>query len=1113
MHFDLIRRMAYKRGRYPGITAFLFLVISLQVSASTYAQRVSLSLKNASLKKVFAEIVMQTDVNIVYDDNILKETSPVSIDVKDITWQQALDKCLKGQPLYYVTDKNIVRIKRLVRSNDIPADTTIRRITVTGKVSTPSGDAVPGATIVIKGTTIGITTNATGAYQLPAVPAGGTLIFSYIGMTTKEVAVGNQPLINVTLDNEAIGLEGVVAIGYGVQRKADLTGAVGNISASKLNTQSNANIGQALQGKIAGVDIVSQGGAPGAGSRIMIRGIGTLNNANPLYIVDGMYMGSIDQINPNDIESIDVLKDASSAAIYGSRAANGVIIVTTKSGSNTDGKPLIDFSANYGVQSPAKYLDMLNAKQWAELTTISRAAIGKPAMEMAEDLDKKEDNDWQRIMLKPAAMQSYNLTLRGGSKYFTYYTGLGYLGQNGVVKGTNYKRYNAQIKMEYKRGWFTFGNNTVLSTQQNNPLFSFARGGYLGLILQSIPTLSRYDATNPGGGYGKVFGDAVDLPNPLGILDEKLTKRTWNNYSAFVNFYAEIKLPFGLKYRLNATPDFSLARSSDYQNAYDFGLTSKSISSITDDRSTTNNLLLENLLSYDKTFRKHKLTALLGYSYQDFKSRYIMASGKGMPDGIYEVGAATQDRLNDGYSGESALTSVISRLFYSYDYRYLITLTYRRDGSSRFAKENRYGNFPSVSVGWNVAEEQFLKGTSWLDQFKIRGGYGVLGNQEIANYMYTSVVTSNINYPDGNGGLLSGAFPKDFANPQIKWEETAMTNIGLDMAFLKNRLSLTADWYTKQTKDILLTVPIPISTGGANDPVRNAGRIRNTGVEATVSWNEVKSSDFSYGVTLTANAMKNDVIAMGDANQVINGGANRTNVSTTRTLAGYPIGGFWLIRTEGLFQNQAEIDAYTEKGTLIQPNAKPGDIKFKDANHDGKINDDDREYCGSPFPTFTMGLNANFTWKGVDVMLGLQGVFGNKIYNATRLELEGVNKGSNFLASTLDYWTPTNTGASQPRLVWDDPNQNSRPQSDRYLEDGSFVRLRSIQVGYTLPRSIFRDKVQKIRVYANIENLFTITNYSGYTPDINSGDATSRGFDNFVFPVNKVFMIGLNLGF
>lgn len=1093
------------------ITTFLLLVCvfcSYAANSNSQNARVSINKNNAQLDEVLNEIESQTDYLFVYNNQV-NVNRKVSVRVKQKPVSKVLDDLFEDSGVQYAMEGSHIVLSK----QEAPvANATQQAKNIAGTVLDNNGEPIIGANVIVKGTTNGTITDMDGNFSIEA-DAKATLNISYIGYLPKEIVVGNEKSIRILLTEDTKTLDEVVVIGYGTQKKADLTGAVANVSTEKLNTQSNVNIGQALQGKIAGVDIVSQGGAPGQSSRIMVRGIGTLNNANPLYIVDGMYMSNMDNLNPNDIESIDVLKDASSAAIYGSRAANGVIIVTTKSGTNTEGKPIIDASANLGVQSPSKYLDMLGASDWARLTTVSRAAIGKEPLEMAQDLQSKESNDWQRLMMGPALMQNYNLTVRGGTKYFTYYTGLGYVNQDGTVKGTNYQRYNAQFKSEYKRGWFTFGNNVVMSTQQNNPLFGFSRGGYQGIILQSIPTLAQYDPTNEKGGYGKVYGDATDIPNPLGILDENLTRRTWNGYNAYVNLYAEIKLPFGLKYRLNATPDFSLERNTTYENVYDFGLRNNAVSSMKDDKKTSNNLLIENLLSFDQTFGKHKVSALLGYSYQNYHSRYIMASGKGMPDGIYEVGAATQDRMNDAYSSESALTSIISRVFYSYDNRYLLTATYRRDGSSKFAKNNRYGHFPSVSAGWNVAQERFMENLNWLDQLKIRGGYGVLGNQEIDNYMYTSVVTSNINYPDGNGGLISGAFPKDFANPAIKWEETAMTNVGIDLAFLNTRLTVTADWYQKNTKDILLKVPIPVSTGGANDPVRNAGKIKNTGVEWTIGWNDATSKDFSYGITFTGNAMDNEVIAMGDANQVIEGGTNRLNVPTTRTLAGYPIGGFWLIPTEGLFQNQAEVDTYTKDGNLIQPNAKPGDIRFKDSNGDGKITDTDREYYGSPFPTVTLGLNFNMAYKGFDLLLGLQGVFGNKIYNATKLDLEGVNKGTNFLATTLDYWTPENPNASHPRLVWDDPNQNSRPQSDRYLEDGSFFRLRNVQLGYTFPNRFFQDKIQKLRVYMNAENVFTATGYSGYSPDINSGDATSRGFDNFVYPTNRVFMLGFNLSF
>ena len=482
--------------------------------------------------------------------------------------------------------------------------------------------------------------------------------------------------------------------------------------------------------------------------------------------------------------------------------------------------------------------------------------------------------------------------------------------------------------------------------------------------------------------------------------------------------------------------------------------------------------------------------------------------------GITEIDAASQGLAVSGNSSRSVLTSILGRAFYSYKNRYLLTATIRRDGSSKFGSNYRYGNFPSVSVGWNIAEEDFVKNSvSWLDQLKLRGGYGVLGNQEIDNYQYVSVVTTGINYPDGKSGLIQGAFPKTFANPDIKWEETAMTNVGIDFMALRNRLTLTADWYVKNTKDILLNVPIPISTGGANDPIRNAGKIRNQGFEFNLGWNESLNKDLSYGVSFLGTYNKNEVVEMGAESQVITGGTIHGGTYTSRTLAGYPIGGFWLIPTDGYFNSTEEVQAHQKDGVLIQPSAEPGDIRFKDTNNDGTINDEDRVYCGSPFPKFTYSINGNITYKNVDFSIGFQGVTGNKIYNATKLELTDVTRGTNYLASTLDYWTPENQNASSPRLIWTDPNRNARSESDRYLESGSYFRLRNLQVGYTLPTVWFHGFVQKARVYVNAENLFTISSYSGYTPDVNSSDVYSRGFDEFIYPSNRTFMFGLNVTF
>lgn len=1054
------------------ISTFLLMVCvfcSYAGNAHSQNAKVSIRMNNVKLDKILNEIENQTDYLFIYNNQV-DINKITSVKVKNEAVAQVLDRILSGTGINYELEgTHIILTTEAIK--DLHAQQQAK--TVTGTVTDVSGEPIIGANIRIKGTTTGTITDIDGNFSIKAEPQS-VIEVSYIGYLTQETVINNQKSIRFLLKEDTKTLDEVVVIGYGVQKKADLTGSVANINTEKLNTQSNANIGQALQGKIAGVDIVSQGGAPGSGTRIMVRGIGTLNNASPLYIVDGMYMNSIDHINPNDIASIDVLKDASSAAIYGSRAANGVIIVTTKEGSNTEGKPIIDLSVNLGISTASKFLDMLDAKGWAEVTTIARQAIGKPALDMATDLANKPDNDWQDIMFRPALMQNYNLSVKGGGKYSTYYTGLGYFNQDGIVKGTNYQRYNIQSKNDYKRGIFSAGTNLIISFSHDKPLHQELRGGMIGTILQSVPTLEKYDDTREGG-YGGTYGDVVNIPHPLAIIDDNIMDRYNENVKIFANLYAQIELFKGLKYKLNLTPDFSFERYKNYLNKYDFGLATNSITQLTERQRRRRNILVENLLTFDRTFGEHKISALAGYTYQDSRFRHIQAYGEGLPQGLEEIDAATTNRSNEGNSWRSVLTSILGRVFYSYQNKYLFTATIRRDGSSKFGKNNRYGYFPSFSLGWNVAEEKFMENVHWLDQLKLRGGYGVLGNQEIDNYQYSSTITTGINYPDGNGGLLQGAFPKNFANPDIKWEETAMTNVGIDFMAFNNRLSLTADYYVKNTKDILLTVPIPISSGGANDPIRNAGKIRNNGFEFNLGWMDQPNPDISYGINLIGSFNKNKVIAMGSESGSIKGGSTNQNITTSETKAGYPIGGYWLISTAGYFNSQEEVDAYAKDGKKIQPAAEPGDIKFVDANNDGVINDDDRVFQGSPFPDFTFALNGNMRYKNFDLSIGLQGVLGNKIYNATRQTLEDVTKGSNFLASCLDYWTPENKNASHPRLTWDDPNRNTRAESDRYLENGSYLRLRSVQLGYTFPQTWFKGAIQHARVYINAENLFNVS--------------------------------------
>ncbi|MDR2810799.1 MAG: TonB-dependent receptor [Tannerellaceae bacterium] len=1046
-----------------------------------------------------------------YKDVTLDNRKDITLTVSNERVESVLDKVLSSKGLSYIKTGNTFAIKPKVV---VLATINKPEKRITGKVTDDQSEPIIGANVVEKGTTNGTITDMDGKFSLN-VADNAVLQITFIGYVSQEIGVstesGNVPLTIRLLENTQV-MEEIVVVGYGTQRKADLTGAVANVSTSNLNVESNSSIMNLLQGKMAGIQIVSSGGEPGAGSRIMIRGIGTFNNADPLYVVDGMYMDNIDHLNPRDIERIDVLKDASSAAIYGSRAANGVVLVTTKSGGNTNGVVQIDVSANLGIITPMKYVGILNADQWADVSTRARQAAGLIPYEMAVDIQGR--TDWQDEILNPALMQNYNTTLKGGRDNYTYYTTLGYLNQEGTYLDTYYERFNAQYKSQYKNNRFTFGNNIFLAMENRKfPNNANGRGGSaVALALLSIPTLPIYNPSNKGG-YAGPIGDVANLANPVGA--QKLQKRLGDNYMANVNLYAMLDLPFSLQYKLNVNGNFRLSHSLMNRPTFDMGQASEPQSVHSESNSIYRSYLVENLLTLDRTFGLHKVNALAGYTFQYNSTRGLGGDGRNIPEGIYVLGAVTTDKNVSGSLYENTMTSVIARAFYSYDNRYLLTLSFRRDGSSRFSSTTRYGNFPSVSAGWNVAEEKFWTRPAWLDQLKIRAGYGVLGNQEVGDYRFLSTITGNVNYVSNNS-LWTGSFPKNFASPDIRWESTAMTNVGMDLALLGGRLSSSIEYYNKMTKDILLEVPIPISTGGANSPLVNAGHIQNKGFEITLGWQERTKNNFTYSFNLTAATVSNEVTRMGvTGDEVLWGGyASFHGTNTTKSLVGYPIGGFWLVKTDGLFQTEEEVNAYRTAGGLIQPNAKPGDIRFIDANGDGAINENDRVYCGSPFPDANFGLNMDFGYKGIDLVIGFDAVVGNKIYNALRTDLENVSNGTNYSANMLDAWTDSNRNTDVPRLISGDPNNNLRLYSDRFLEDGSFFRMRNFQLGYTFPTRLSNKlSAKKLRVFFSADNVFMITKYTGYNPDINMGNVLSRGVDNFAYPANNIYMFGLNLNF
>ncbi|NIG55434.1 TonB-dependent receptor [Chitinophaga sp. Cy-1792] len=988
---------------------------------------------------------------------------------------------------------------------------------ITGKITEEgTGEPVILASVQIKGTTKGTTTDEKGQFSLE-VKEGERLLISSMEYEAKEITVGAATTLNLQLKRSTAGLNEVVVIGYGSVRKKDLTGAIASLKAADLKTEGVSNVAQALQGKLPGVTVESAGGNPGAGTRILIRGVGTLGNADPLYILDGVPVAGIGNIASLDIESIDVLKDASAAAIYGSRAANGVVLITTKSG--RAGKPKIDFSTNFGIQKLAHKLDVLNASEWATVSNAAHDAAGLPRLPIAANPNTLgAGTDWQDAIYRSAMIQQYQLNISGGSESTKYSVSGNYTDQNGIVDVTNYNRYGIRAKSETTKGRLKVGETILLSRERwvTMPGGWGGQGGDpVGSAVKMIPVFGIYDSTAIGG-YSGASGNVVNVANPVA----QLHLEDINNVTTTIitNAFAEFTILPSLKYKFNLGYTNATNEAEDYMKRHDVGtLFSQPTNDLTQGKDRTILVLAENTLNFDKTIGKHSIQALAGYSYQKSTYNYMVASKTNLSDGMKELDAGSNIGTVVGNSKVSTLLSVLGRLMYTYDNRYSLTASFRRDGSSRFGPSNRFGNFPSVAASWNLSNEKFWNiNKNTVSFLKLRGSFGILGNQEIGDYQYSAAVASNINYVSGaDQQKWFGAIQTAFANPNIKWENTKTTNIGFDAGFFNDKLTLTADYFTKTTTDVLLNVPIPGSAGSSANPTVNAGTLQNKGFEMGLAYNNTIGK-FKYGVNGIISAVRNKVIELGTGSQQIFGGQpTHHGANSTLTQAGGEVAAFYLIKSLGIFQSQKEIDDYKDKnGNLIQPSAKPGDIKFYDANGDGAISSSDRVNMGSPFPKFEYGIGGNVAAFNFDLNVYFQGTHGNKIYNGLRQDLEGMNLEFNYSRATLNAWTPTNTNTNIPRAVIDDPNYNAQTSS-RFLEDGSYLRLKTLQLGYTIPeRLLERAKISSIRAYFSANNLFTITNYSGFNPDIGrTGSILDRGVDfgHVAYPLARTFSLGVQL--
>ncbi|GAB3925055.1 SusC/RagA family TonB-linked outer membrane protein [Larkinella terrae] len=1034
-------------------------------------------------------------------------------------------------------DLNVIKLERIgysVLSADKPMDD------IRGKVSGAGGDGLPGVSVVIKGSTRGTTTNGEGEFSINA-PGDATLVFSFVGFASKEVPINGRTNLTVTLVEDERALEEVVVVGYGTQKRASVTGAVSSVTPKDLTALPVISAESAMQGRVPGVRVVNNG-SPGQSPIVRIRGVGSINYASgPLYVIDGVPSGDLNNLDPKDIESLEVLKDASAAAIYGSRASNGVVIISTKKGTK-DGKLHVNFDTYFGTQTAWKKLDLLNTQEYIQYATalLGNAKIAMPARlsnlntpiyDGASQTFAQTATDWQDVMLRTAPIQQHQISVSGGNAVSRFFTSAGYFDQEGILIGTNYKRGNVRINSDHQITKFlTFGQTLMISYDKMRGEQGF--GGGRTAIMQAIRNLPYWPVSDPtkAGGYSSpTAADGSDPDNPVRIA---LQDRSYNQRVKLLGtLFTEIKFTNFLKYRFSFGADIVTAIGTNLFPIYNDGYKSRTQDNIQDNRTSYYSPILTNQLTYDQTFGKHYINATVVAEKQTFRSSSLNGNGF-RPNNDIDV---LQGISNPGVTSskdESALISYIGRVNYEFAGKYLISGSVRRDGSSRFAPGNKWGTFPSASVGWRVSEESFMKSVPNLSELKIRGSIGQTGFNGIGSYAWQSLISAdNTNYVFGANKVL-GSYFASLGNTALKWETTTMSNVGVDLGLFSNKLTFTAEVYNRKTDGLLLNVPIPNSIGYASPPLANIGSMKNWGYEFQAGYSH-NEGDFRWNLSANMDITRNKVTSLATPSATLYSGLNQDfgGFDITKTEAGQAIQSFYGWQVEGIYQSlddvfnspRAQNRAETREAHDPTKNTSPGDIKFKDVNGDGKITDADRTYLGSYIPKFSYGVNFSANYKNFDVTVYLQGVYGNKIYNGTKVIEEGMLRLFNAGKGVLNAWTPTNTGTDVPRAVSGDPNNNSRT-SDRFIEDGSYMRVKNFTIGYNIPAPVLgkftRNTLTKARLYVSSTNLLTFTKYTGLDPEIGingtAGDNTkllTNGIDYGQYPQPRTLLIGLNIGF
>lgn len=1099
------------------LAAFILLIAFTQISAKGLSQTVTISRQNISLAKIFRDIQRQTGYNFLCTKEQLSRSNKINIDLKNAPVKEVLDHVFKDQPLTYDILNNtiIVKKKETVAGEQpvIPPPVHISGIVT----DSATGKPLAGVTVKVKGNTMGTITDADGKFSLD-VPDDAVLEVSYLGYISKEIPVNGRTDLRLTLTAVATGLNQLVVIGYGTIAKKDLTGAVSSLGIEDFNKGLQTSVDQMMKGRVPGVHIIQSSSEPGGGVSVRIRGVNSLTASNdPLYVIDGfpidntsvtpggssMQRNPLNTLNPQDIASIEILKDASATAIYGARGANGVVLITTKKGK--EGKLSINYNAYAGVQEVAKTMDLLNTSEYISFLNDLRKDEGEPPEFSEQEINEAgKGTDWQREIFRKAPVQNHQLSFSGGSENTKYYISLNYLDQAGIVIGSGIKRYSSHLSLSHSINKFNFGVNLNTSLVKDNFVRSdpFDINAGAGVVASAIQMDLTIPVRDSNGEYTKP--ESVDLENPLALAygqhDNAKTNRT------FGDIFAEYEILESLKAKLTFGSDRRSSRR-DFYNSRETkrgegtnGLARVGVQE-------RNDYLVAFTLSYDKYIHNdNHINAVLGYTYQEFNASGLNANAFNFNTDDFltnNLSAGDKESYDIG-SGRSKhqLLSYLGRVNYTFKDKYLATASFRIDGSSRFGEDEKFGYFPSLALGWRLDKESFIADMGIFSSLKLRASYGVTGNQAIGNYNSLALLgpTATAIYGDAE---YNGLAPIQLANPELKWETTKQYNAGLDYGFLNGRINGSIDFYIKNTSNLLLNLPIP-STTGFTTSLQNVGGTRNSGFEFMIN-SENFTGKFSWNTTFNLATNKNKVTDLGGLPFILQGGARFVDqISILRE--GDPINAYYGYKVKGIFHSEDEV-----KGSA-QPFAKPGEIWFDDVNKDGKITSDDRTLLGSPYPDFSFGLSNHFSYAGFDLDVFFYAEYGKELFNFNRLDTEyPFSFRRNRLAYVLNRWTPENSSSNVPSYLNPSVSYGSKVNS-RVIEDASYLRLENIKLSYNFP-ALRSKTIRSLSVYLNVQNLFTITNYSGFNPDVNAFGDSNIVVDYNAYPLAKVYTVGFNIGF